>query len=290
MPCGSRASLIRRVRSITSGPSWSGSQRLLEPADAVLAGDRAAQRDRERPSPRRTPLCARSVSSGSAGSKTISGWVLPSPACAIDRDGRRRAARRSRAIAVDQRGERGIGTPTSSSSRVPSALDAGIAMRRAATNASPSSGSSVANTSVAPCLCAGLRHRPRSPPRRPRPARRTARSASRAASRSRPIGTQSSTALIAGAVHQLEHRRPQRRGDREDGVGRVLERGERRDHRRAGGGCAGSSRSVDLGDDAERALRPTNSLVSDSPATSLRRGPPRRTAVPSASTTSMPST
>jgi hypothetical protein len=35
---------------------------------------------------------------------------------------------------------------------------------------------------------------------------------------------------------------------------------------------------------------PTNSFVSDSPATSLSRGPPRRTAVPSASTTCRPRT
>ncbi|COX60218.1 Uncharacterised protein [Mycobacterium tuberculosis] len=35
---------------------------------------------------------------------------------------------------------------------------------------------------------------------------------------------------------------------------------------------------------------PTNSLVRESPATSLSRGPPSRTAVPLASTTCMPST
>ena len=48
MPSGSRASLIRRVSAITSGPSCSGSAPRLGLADAVLAGDRAAERDRGR--------------------------------------------------------------------------------------------------------------------------------------------------------------------------------------------------------------------------------------------------
>ena len=49
--------------------------------------------------------------------------------------------------------------------------------------------------------------------------------------------------------------------------------------------CGGSSRSVTSVITPSVPSLPTNSLVSESPATSLRRGPPRRTAVPSASTT-----
>ena len=54
--------------------------------------------------------------------------------------------------------------------------------------------------------------------------------------------------------------------------------------------CGGSSRRVTSVITPSVPSLPTNSLVSDSPATSLRRGPPRRTAVPSASTTCSPST
>ncbi len=56
------------------------------------------------------------------------------------------------------------------------------------------------------------------------------------------------------------------------------------------GGCGGRSRSVTSVMTPRVPSLPTNSLVSDSPATSLTRGPPSRTAVPSASTTSSPST
>lgn len=56
------------------------------------------------------------------------------------------------------------------------------------------------------------------------------------------------------------------------------------------GGCAGISRSVSSVMMPRVPSLPTNSLVSDSPATSLRSGPPNRTAVPSARTTCMPST
>ena len=58
----------------------------------------------------------------------------------------------------------------------------------------------------------------------------------------------------------------------------------------AGGRCAGiSRRTISVMIPSVPSL-PTNSLVSDSPATSLSRGPPSSTAVPSASTTVMPST
>src|SRR6202000_2388783 len=54
--------------------------------------------------------------------------------------------------------------------------------------------------------------------------------------------------------------------------------------------CAGSSRSVTSVMTPSVPSLPTKSLVRLSPATSLRRGPPSRTAVPSASATVMPST
>ncbi|CFR76268.1 Uncharacterised protein [Mycobacterium tuberculosis] len=54
--------------------------------------------------------------------------------------------------------------------------------------------------------------------------------------------------------------------------------------------CAGSSRNVTSVMTPSVPSLPTNSLVRESPATSLSRGPPSRTAVPLASTTCMPST
>ena len=54
--------------------------------------------------------------------------------------------------------------------------------------------------------------------------------------------------------------------------------------------CGGSSRNVTSVITPSVPSLPTNSLVSDNPATSLSRGPPRRTTVPSASTTCSPST
>ena len=53
---------------------------------------------------------------------------------------------------------------------------------------------------------------------------------------------------------------------------------------------AGTSRSVTSVMTPSVPSLPTNSFVSDSPATSFKRGPPSRTAVPSASTTCIPST
>ena len=58
----------------------------------------------------------------------------------------------------------------------------------------------------------------------------------------------------------------------------------------AGGRCLGISRSTISVMIPSVPSEPTNSLVRDSPATSLSRAPPSRTAVPSASTTVRPST
>lgn len=55
-------------------------------------------------------------------------------------------------------------------------------------------------------------------------------------------------------------------------------------------GWGGSRRSVTSVMTPRAPSLPTNSLVRLSPATSFRRGPPSRTAVPSASTTCRPST
>ena len=57
-----------------------------------------------------------------------------------------------------------------------------------------------------------------------------------------------------------------------------------------GGCCGGTSRSVTSVTTPSVPSLPTNSFVKLSPATSLSRGPPSRTAVPSASTTCTPST
>ncbi len=57
-----------------------------------------------------------------------------------------------------------------------------------------------------------------------------------------------------------------------------------------GGRCAGTSRSTTRVMMPRVPSLPTNSLVSDSPAASLSRGPPSSTAVPSARTTVSPRT
>ena len=54
--------------------------------------------------------------------------------------------------------------------------------------------------------------------------------------------------------------------------------------------CGGSRRNVTSVTTPSVPSLPTNNFVRLRPATSLRRGPPNRTAVPSASTTTMPST
>ena len=75
----------------------------------------------------------------------------------------------------------------------------------------------------------------------------------------------------------------------EDGVIIGLEQGDA-DRVIDAGGCAGIKRNVISVMMPRVPSLPTNSLVSESPATSLRRGPPRLTAVPSASTTRSPRT
>jgi hypothetical protein len=58
----------------------------------------------------------------------------------------------------------------------------------------------------------------------------------------------------------------------------------------AGAVCAGSRRSVTSVITPRIPSLPTINLVNESPAQSFSRGPPRRTAVPSARTTCIPST
>ncbi len=149
MPSGSSACLIRRFSSIASGPSWPANQGRFSrptPCSPVIVPPRLTARSMISPN----AFLARCAIAVSVGSYTISGWVLPSPACAITEI----ITSHSLAMAatpLTRSPSAGNGTPTSSRSSVPLASTAGIANRRAATNASPSSGSSVENTSVAPC-------------------------------------------------------------------------------------------------------------------------------------------
>ncbi len=230
---------------------------------------------------------ARSFMAPSLGSNTINGWVLPSPACAITEIITCRSAAIC-AIPVTRSPSRGSGTPTSSSSSVPLASTAGIAYRRAATNASPSSGSSVEKTSVAPFSANNAAITPASSPAdAPRSSEPAITSA--AASRSRPIFSLSSTAFTAtesmnssidGRIRLDTASTPLTAASSDAKVATtVLDRC-----------CLGSSRSVISVTTPSVPSLPTNNLVRLSPATSLRRGPPSRTAVPSASTTCRPST
>ena len=185
-------------------------------------------------------------------------------------------------------GNFGTGTPTSSSSRLPTRSIAGNAARRAAVNASPSSGSDVLNTSAAPlashaCRIISISSAAAPPGASERPSSRAP------AVRSSPIFTKSSTALmlplsisssIDGRSFEVMATTASAAASTEANVATNVH---------AGGG-AGSRRKVNSVMTPRVPSEPTNSFVSDSPATSLRRGPPNRSAVPSASTTTMPST
>ena len=182
----------------------------------------------------------------------------------------------------------GSGTPTSSSSSDPFASTAGIAYRRAATNASPSSGSSVENTSVAPCsVNTAAMYSASSAPAGPRSS--VAATIIAAALRSSPILSLSSTALIAtpsmnssidGRILPVMVTTASAAAATESNEATTV-------HPRC---WAGSSFSVTSVTTPRVPSLPTKSFVRLSPATSFSRGPPRRTAVPSASTTCRPST
>ena len=160
--------------------------------------------------------------------------------------------------------------------------------RRAATNSSPSSGSSVAKTSLAPdtsqAAIATATSSARAAPGASDWMRRSA-----PASRSRPIARKSSTALIeAWSISSTSEARTVRPSSMTAAaaaatVGNVATTVDT-------GGWAGTSRSVARVTMPRVPSEPTNSLSSGSPATSLTRLPPRLTRVPSASTTSRPST
>ena len=110
-----------------------------------------------------------------------------------------------------------------------------------------------------------------------------------AASRSSPIFVSSSTALMVGRSmnSSIEGRMrcviASTAAVAESSVGNVATRV-------CGGRWAGTSRSVTSVMIPRVPSLPTNSFVSDRPATSLSRGPPSSIARPSASTTFMPST
>ena len=109
------------------------------------------------------------------------------------------------------------------------------------------------------------------------------------AARSSPIGRWSSTALtLARSISSIIDGRISRRtattaSAAATTVGKAATSVERAP-------CAGTSRRIARVTMPRVPSLPTNSLISDSPATSLIRFPPSDTRVPSASTTSSPST
>ncbi len=175
------------------GPELARQPGPFQPADAVFAGDGAAEPD------------ARSMISPNAfwrarhrrvgGSYTISGWVLPSPACAITEIIRswfaailppRRPDRRGRAA--------GRRRPRAAVSPWPRPRGSRIGARPRTPHPRP--GRTVENTSFAPCSVNTLAmNSASSTPEGPRSS--VAATIIAAAFRSRPIRSLSSTALIA---------------------------------------------------------------------------------------------
>ncbi|CNI48612.1 Uncharacterised protein [Mycobacterium tuberculosis] len=110
-----------------------------------------------------------------------------------------------------------------------------------------------------------------------------------AAERSRPIRSVSSTALIATASmnSSIEGRS---RAATPSTASTAACTDAKEATTTLDARCAGNSRSVTSVTTPSVPSLPTNSFVRLRPATSFSRGPPSRTAVPSASTTCMPST
>src|SRR6516162_3870877 len=179
-----------------------------------------------------------------------------------------------RSIPVTSLPSAGSGTPTSSSNSDPLASTAGMQNRRAATKASPSSGSSVENTSVAPFSAnTAAITSASSPDARPRssdPATSIA-----AAPRSRSIRKVSSTALIATeSMNSSIEGRSRATTPSTASTAAVTDPNVATTTLDVF--CAGSSRSVTSVMTPSVPSLPTNSLVSERPATSLSRGPPSR--------------
>ena len=221
--------MTRRFSASTSAPSWSTSHGRLSrptPCSPVIVPPSAIAEVHDLAVRRAAPG---RPGPGRRGRRRSAGGCCRRPRARSRRSSRRRP-RRSPAMPSTSAPSRGSGTPTSSSSRVPVRSTAGIALRRATTKASPSSGSSVAKTSVAPCssqipaivgdLGGGV-------------ARRLV-----------GLDDQHRGGLAVQAhlrhvldrvdgrpVHELQHRGPHPAGDGEDGGGRVVEGRERRDER-----------------------------------------------------------
>ncbi len=165
---------------------------------------------------------------------------------------------------------------------------AGMALRRATTKASPSSGSSVEKTSVAWFSSHSPAISSHSAAAWPAGSSDWMTSIA-AASRSSPILVRSSTALMVGRSMNSSIEGRSRRVMAST-VAVASSRVANVATRVAGGRCVGTSRSTISVMIPSVPSEPTNSLVSDSPATSLSRAPPSSTAVPSASTTVRPRT
>ena len=173
----------------------------------------------------------------------------------------------------------GRGTPTSSSSRVPVRSTAGMALRRATTNCSPSSGSSVENTSVAWFSSQIAEISSHSAAAWPAGSSDWMTSIA-AASRSRPIFVMSSTALMVGRSMNSSIEGRSRRVMAST-VAVASSRVANVATRVAGGRCFGISRSDHLGDDAERPLAADEQLGQRQAGDVLEPGPaePHRGAV-----------
>ena len=215
------------------------------------------------------------------------GWVFPSPAWATRAIGTSRRAEIS-SIPATSRGSEGSGTPTSSRSRVPTLPRLVNAARRAMVNCSPSSGSSVAKTSVAPWVRKASAMNSVSAARSG-PVRSDWASSMAPASVSRPIRRSASTARmltvsmnssIAGRIRRVMARTASLQATTSGKIPTTVDRG----------GWAGISRRMISVTTPNVPSLPTNSFVRLSPAVSLSRGPPSRTAVPSARTTVIPRT
>ena len=277
---------MRRLRSMTSSPSWTGSHGALSrptPCSPVMVPPMPIARSMTSPN----ASWARAARSGSSSSRTMIGWVLPSPAWATSAIGMSRRAEIS-SIPATSCGSAGSGTPTSSSSSEPTLPRLVNAARRATVNCSPSSGSSVANTSVAP-FARNASEMSSVSAARSAPVRSDCASSIAPAEVSSPIRRSASTARIetlsmnssiAGRMRLVIASTASLHATTSGKIPTTVERG----------GCSGRSRTMISVTIPSVPSLPTNSLVRLSPAVSLRRAPPRRTAVPSARTTVIPST
>ena len=240
---------MRRVRAITSGPSWSGSAARLArptPCSPVMVPPR---RDGglhhlvERRPGARVRVGVRGVVDDDRVGVAVAGVSHDRDLdVVLRRDGRDR---------VEQVGQQRHRRADVLEQQRAARSSAGNDIRRARTNISPSSASSVTNTS-APCVSQAARITSTSW-LRDAPGASDWATSSAPAERSSPIGLEVLDGVDRRTIHQLQHRGPHRRPHGDHGVGGRAHGRERR-HQRRPRGLRRHQPQDRPRDDAERAL------------------------------------